>query len=173
MYPSHKREGTASLSLHLVLFKWNDAEELRRLDGCRFRKDAVDGRAFVFGWRSAGGRKALGVAQRPRNGGKRVEMIGAGGFGCQQQKHQVHRRIIDGLKRNRFFQAREEALNFIKPGQASMRNGEPLADAGGAEFLALPQYVENDMRFMAREAGGVLRNGLQRVLFGAGLEARP
>jgi hypothetical protein len=53
-----------------------------------------------------------------------------------------------------------------------VRNGNAAADAGGAQPLALQQRIQDFARIDAGELGRALRQLLQRLLLGLGLERR-
>ena len=45
------------------------------------------------------------------------------GFGCDQQKNQIHRTVIDGFKINRLFQSCEQAYDLAGFGELGVRDG--------------------------------------------------
>ena len=73
-------------------------------------------------------------------------------FRHQQDKQALYRLAIRRIERNRVLQANEHACRFLEPSGTAMRNGHPLAKAGGAQFFPGKQAVEN---FTAGDAVGV------------------
>ena len=99
-------------------------------------------------------------------------MIGAGVLGRQQQEDQVDGLVIEGLEVDRLIQPREHGHDLVQRRYAPMRNGDAAADAGGAQPLALQQRIQDVARVEPGELGGALRELLQRLLLGLGLQRR-
>src|SRR5690606_9960008 len=54
------------------------------------------------------------VAQQARHPGQRLQMVGAGVLGSQQQEDQVHRLVVDGVEVDRLFQPGEQAVDAVQ-----------------------------------------------------------
>jgi len=83
------------------------------------------------------------VAQNPRDTGKCFQMIRASPFRSQQQEHQIHRLVIDGLEVDGFDQSGKNTDQTIKSNEFAVRNRDAMADSGRSEPFALQQCVEN------------------------------
>ena len=58
-------------------------------------------------------------------------------------------------------------------GELAVRNGDAVSDPGRAQPLALQERLEDVALRQAGDAGGVLGEGLQRLLLGVRLQGRP
>ena len=92
-------------------------------------------------------------------------MVGACGFGRQQQEDQIDRLIVDRFEIDRLFKPGKQPVQALKFGQLAVRNGDALAHAGCAEPFALEQHVEDLALVETRNCGGPVRELLQRLLF--------
>ena len=83
------------------------------------------------------------IAQQPRHARQRLQMIGAGILRRQQQKHEIHRLIVDRIVSNRCLQPREHADDVRQPRQPAMRDRDTLPHPRRTEALAFRQRLEN------------------------------
>ncbi len=114
----------------------------------------------------------LGVAQQARDAGQRLEMVGACAFGRQKQENQIDRLIVDRVEIDVAIKPREQADDARKAGQLAVRDRDAMADAGGAEALALQQRLENRSLGQTRDLGRALGELLQKLLLALRLQRR-
>src|SRR5690606_10734507 len=95
---------------------------------------------------------------------ERLEGAGARRFGRGQQEDEVDRLAVEGLEVDRPFEPCEEAEQPVDPGRLAMGNGNAVADAGGAEALALEQRFE-DVPFVEAGQLGRMCGQLLKGLF--------
>src|SRR5471030_2042870 len=69
-------------------------------------------------------------------------MIGAGAFGCHQQKHNVDWTLVDRIEIDRLGETREQATGLGERGHASVRDRDAAANSGRAQALTLEQAIE-------------------------------
>ena len=112
------------------------------------------------------------IAQQARHARQRLEVIGAGGFRRQQQKNQIDRLAVERLEIDRPLQPREQPEQAAELRQLAVRNGDAVADRGGAELLALQQDFQNRALVLAGEFGRARGEFLDRLLFIVDLERR-
>ena len=82
------------------------------------------------------------IAQRARDGGKRLQMLDTCVLGREKREDQIYRNTVDGVEVKRALKAQEHASYLVKPVDARMWQRNPVADAGRAEDLALLQCVD-------------------------------
>ena len=99
-------------------------------------------------------------------------MIGAGAFRRQQQEHQIDRLAVHRFEVDRAFEAREEAEQLFQLGELAVRNGDAIADGGGAELFALQQNLEHRAFVLPGQDGRPRRQFLQRLLLAVDLQRR-
>ena len=87
----------------------------------------------------AGGR----VAQQSGDTGKRLEVIGAGVLGREQQEDQIHRLVVDGVEVDRLLEAREQAKELFHLAKAAVGDGNAATHTGRAQAFAFDQNVQN------------------------------
>ncbi len=88
--------------------------------------------------------------------------------GGQQQEDQIDRLFVDRVEVDGLFQPREHPIQTCKAGQLAVRDGDAIADAGGAQLLAFDQDVEDGALGQAGNLGGAACQFLQRLLFARG-----
>src|SRR5262249_10647609 len=102
--------------------------------------------------------------------GERLEMVGTGGLGREQQKDQIDRLAVERLELDRPIEPGEQPEQPFELRQLAMRDGDAVADAGGAELLALLQDLEDLALALAGELGGACRELLDRLLLAVDLK---
>ena len=105
----------------------------------------------------------FGVAQEASDACQRLQMIGAGAFGREQQKNQIDRLTVERLEIDRPVEPREQPEQPLQLGELAMRDGDTVADAGRAELLALHENLEDRALVLTgqlRGLGGELLQGL-------------
>ncbi len=112
------------------------------------------------------------VAQQPGNPRQRLEVIGTGGFRSQQQKDQIHRLLVDGLEIDRVLEACEQAVKAVQVGHLAVRNGDAVADAGGAQPLAFHKDVEDGPLVQPGDIGRPPGEVLQGLFLAGGAQIR-
>ena len=86
----------------------------------------------------AGGAQFLGdvlVAEQPRDPRQRLQMVGPGALRRQQQEYQIDRLAIHRLEIDRAFETGKQSEQFFQLGKLAVRDGDTVADGGGAEFF--------------------------------------
>jgi hypothetical protein len=94
------------------------------------------------------------IAHDSRDARKRLQVIGAGSIGREQQENQNDRHAIERFEIDRLFQARKKTDEAIELCELAVRNCNAAADAGRAEPLAVPQRFKN----LALTAAALRRN---------------
>ncbi len=112
------------------------------------------------------------IAKQTRDARQRLEMIGAGAFRREQQKHQIDRLAVERFEIHRPLQPREQAEHVAELRQLAVRSGDAVADAGGAELLPLQQDFENGLLVLPGEFGRLGGDLLQRLLLPVDLHGR-
>ncbi len=69
-------------------------------------------------------------------------------LGPQEKKHEVRRRLIDGLEGNAFLDKRQDQNRLLDFFAQRVRHGERAADARGVDFLALAQQLKRVVRVL-------------------------
>ena len=67
------------------------------------------------------------VAQQARDAGQRLQMIGAGRLGCQQQEDQIDRLLVDRIEIDRRLEPGEQAVETLQFCQLAVRDGDAVA----------------------------------------------
>src|SRR5215207_9456790 len=91
-------------------------------------------------------------------------MVGSGQLRGKEEEDQVHGLAVDGFEVDRSFEARKEAEDPGDPGELAVRDGDAVADPGGAEPFALEEDIEELALADPREAGGLLGDPLKSLL---------
>ena len=99
-------------------------------------------------------------------------MIGARAFGSEQQENQIDRLAVERFEIHRPLQPREQAEHIGELGELAVRNGDAVADAGGAELFTLQQNFQNRTLALTRELGRTRGEFLDRLLFAVDHERR-
>ncbi len=99
-------------------------------------------------------------------------MVGAGGFRCEQQKHQIDRLAVERLEIDSPFEPSKQSEQLIELGQLAVRNGDAVAHAGRTKLLALLQRLQDGPLTLAAELGGLRRQFLQDLLLAVDLQCR-
>src|ERR1700741_4730144 len=81
----------------------------------------------------------LEIAQQPRHARQRLEMIGAGMFGREQQKDEIDRLSVKRLEIDGPREPGKEAEQLVELRKLAVRDRDPVADARRTELLALLQ----------------------------------
>jgi len=121
-------------------------------NGCLMRNDAA------FAQRA---RQRRGVAQDARHVRQRLEVVGAGAHRRQQHHHQVNRLVVDRLEVDRGVQPREQRRHPVRAGDLAVRNGEPVAEPGRAQRLAIAHGLVDDRLVLSCDLGGSLGKPLK------------
>src|ERR1700745_1048042 len=112
------------------------------------------------------------IPQEAWNPGECREMIGTGAFGRQQQKNKVDRLIVERVKIDRPLEARKQSEQSRQIRHFPVRNGNAVADRGGAELFPLHQDVEYRSFALPAQQGGARGQLLQHLLLIIDLERR-
>src|SRR5262245_62803324 len=99
-------------------------------------------------------------------------MIGAGGFWCEQQKHQIDRLAVERLEVDRPFQPGEQSEQLAELGQLAVGNGDAIADAGRSELFALLQRLQERALALAAELRRPEGEFLQNLFLAVDLQRR-
>ena len=79
-----------------------------------------------------------------RQFGKNLQMLFSRLFRDKQDKKQVHRATIRGVKRDRLRQAEKGPCRVLEALDAAMWNGNTLTQAGRAQLFTGEQAVKNN-----------------------------
>src|SRR5579863_1121124 len=109
-------------------------------------------------------RREARIAQSARDGGERLEMIGAGVLRRDQQKQQVDGQAVQRLEIDRPLESGENAENPAALRHFAVRDGYAVADASRAEPLALQKRVKNLPRGKSGDLSGSFAQLLQGLL---------
>src|SRR6476659_10761525 len=112
----------------------------------------------------------MALAQQPRDAGERLQMIGAGAFRGEQQKHDINRSAVDGVEIDRLGKPRADAGDALQPSELAVRDGNALAKPGRAEPLALQERVEDVALLQTCEPRRARRQLLEKLLLVLDLE---
>ena len=110
-----------------------------------------------------------GLAEMPRDAGERLQVIGAGALGREQEEDEVDRLVVERLEIDRLREPREQAEDAVEARELAVRDGDAAADAGRAELLALQKRIEDLALRQAGELGRLLRDRLDRLLLALAL----
>src|SRR3954468_9884322 len=112
------------------------------------------------------------VAQKAGDAGERLEVIGAGAFGGEQQEDEIDRLAVHRFEIDWTIETREQAEDLFQLGQLAVGNGDAVADRGGAELFALQEHLENGTLVLPGQLGGLGREFLKRLLLAVDLQCR-
>ena len=70
-------------------------------------------------------------------------MLAASLFRNEQETHEINRAIIDGVKIDRPLQPGKQAKKMIQAGNASVRQGDSLANTSRPQHFPRAQRLEN------------------------------
>src|SRR5690606_8245349 len=96
------------------------------------------------------------VAEQPRHPRERLEVVCPGRLRCQQHENQVDRLIVDRIEVDRRLQPGEDTVETVQVRQLAVRDADAVADARGAQALALHKYLEQRTLGLAGDFGGLL-----------------
>ena len=72
-----------------------------------------------------------------------VTRLRSSAFRCEEQEHQIHGLIVQGLEIDGLIETREDADDGMDACQLTVRNSDPVTDAGRAKACALQDNIEN------------------------------
>ena len=84
-------------------------------------------------------------------------MVRARPFRRQQQENQIDRLIIERFEVDRFGQSRKQPEQPFQTGNAGMRYGYPMTNAGRAESFPFLQRIEDRFGTACQEPAGAAR----------------
>ena len=99
-------------------------------------------------------------------------MVGAGAFRRQQHEDQIHRLAVERLEIDRPIEPCEQPEQLVEPDELAVRNGDPVADSGRAQLLALQQGLENAALALPGQLRGLRGKLLDRLLLAVDLQRR-
>ena len=104
------------------------------------------------------------VAEHLRQLGEYLQMQIGGALRHQQDEDEADRLAVGRVEGNRFAHAHEGADRLLDALDAAVRDGHTLAKAGGAEFFACKQAVEDqaarDVVVVLEKQAGAFENAL-------------
>jgi hypothetical protein len=111
------------------------------------------------------------MAQQPRDPRQRLEMIGTGLGGRQQQEDKVHRNVIRRIEIDRRLQPGKYTCDAFKPRQPAMRDRNAAANGRAGKLFALPQRLEDDRAVQAHTRSHDRSQVLEQLALVARLQA--
>src|SRR5208337_5509670 len=112
------------------------------------------------------------LTKQAGNPGKRLEMIGARGFGRQEEHDNVDRFLVDGVEFNGLVEACEDTNGLTQIWKFAVRNCDAGPNAGRAQPLTLDKCVEDLKAAQRREFRRTLGEHLKCLLLIGGFEGR-